>query len=388
MNSTSHVVSESSAPVKTGSPGCSARIAVRSSATEGSSTRYSDLSLAKVTICGSLVSGWILTSLTSASGSAASTSSAPLAKSILTSLPVFAPTELTPSIEPPSSLNAIEFTGQRVVGGNGQQRPPVRFRAVPHQHHETPVRLRRDRRPDRELRVREQADEAGVLDHLGQLAGYEVELVDVVQFGVVAVQRDQQVGRELPLRGDQPRLHAVERGEVAAVHGLEVDVVQPPVLVSAGVLQVQQVPGIVGPLEHADAAVPVVGDHPRRRPVHPRAGARRGDPDVEDPFVRSDPRQPGAIGGDGGANPLGIAEEYFPRNEFDHVKYSIASGGLPPQTPPGGIRSGRPAADRRGCPGYRRPTHAPFQAHVRQPRPASPIPCLSKSSSRTASPSR
>ena len=192
--------------------------------------------------------------------------------------------------------------GQRVFGGNGQQRPPVAFRVVPDQHRKAPVGLRRDRAPDRKLRVCDPVDEAGVLDFLGQLAGDQVEPVDVVQFGVVAVQRDEQLGRELPLHGDQPRLHAVERREVAAVHGLEVDVVQPPVLVAAGVLQVQQVPGIVGPRERADAAVAVVGDHLGRRQVHPGAGARRRDPDVEDPLVRRDPRQPGAVRGDSGAD--------------------------------------------------------------------------------------
>ena len=47
----------------------------------------------------------------------------------------------------------------------------------------------------------------------------------------------------------------------------QVDVVQPPVLVAAGVLQVQQVPPVVRPGEHPDAAVGVVGDHAGRCPV-------------------------------------------------------------------------------------------------------------------------
>ena len=227
-----------------------------------------------------------------------------------------------------------DVAGQRVVGGHGQQRPPVRVGAVPHHHHEAPVGLRRDPGPDRELRVCGPVDEAGVLDFLGQLAGDQVEPVNVVQFGVVAVQRDQQFGRELPLHGHHPRLHAVERRQVAAVHGLEVDVVQPPVLVAAGVLQVQQVPAIVGPREQADAAVAIVGDHPRRGPVHPGVGARRRHPDVEDPLVRRYPRQPGSVRRDSGAYPLGVAEENLPRNQFDHAS-QYCLGGRPPVLPGG-----------------------------------------------------
>ncbi len=72
---------------------------------------------------------------------------------------------------------------------------------------------------------------------------------------------------------DQLGLHALERGQVAVLHGLDVDVVQPPVLVAAGVLDVQQVPAVVGPAELADAAVGVVGDDPRCGQVDAR---RRG----------------------------------------------------------------------------------------------------------------
>ena len=97
--------SASSALTKVGSPGCSAWMAARSSATAGSRTRYCDRALSTTTICGSRVSGCTRTSLTSASGSSASTSTAPVARSTRSSRAVCAPAELVISSDWPSALN-------------------------------------------------------------------------------------------------------------------------------------------------------------------------------------------------------------------------------------------------------------------------------------------
>ena len=81
-----------------------------------------------MTICGSLVSGCSRTPVTSASGSSASTWVAPLARSIRTSRPVLAPTELMASSEPPSALNAIGWlvsASSAAMDSSGRQSWPV-----------------------------------------------------------------------------------------------------------------------------------------------------------------------------------------------------------------------------------------------------------------------
>src|SRR6202041_2790015 len=84
--------------------------------------------------------------------------------------------------------------------------------------------------------------------------------------------------------GDDPGLDTLERRQIAlgpaslaacgggaglAVCGgrFQVDVVQPPVLVSASVLQVQQMPAVLRPGEDPDTPVGLVGYHHRGVPV-------------------------------------------------------------------------------------------------------------------------
>ena len=222
-----------------------------------------------MTTCGSRVSGCSRIPATSASGSSASTCSAP-AGQVDPDQPAGVRAHRADRQQRPAVLAERDRpAGQRVLGGDGQQRPPVipGRRLADHDDHAA-VGLRRDPGPDHQLAVGDPVHEPGVLDLLDQLAGGQVEPVDVVQLRVVAVQPDQDLGRELLVPGDQLGLHVVERRQVPPLHGLQVDVVQPPVLVPAGVLQVQQVLGVVRPGEHADAPVGVVGDHPRRGPVH------------------------------------------------------------------------------------------------------------------------
>ena len=80
-------------------------MASRSGSSEDSSTRYCNLSFSTAAICGSRVSGCSRTPVTSASGSAASTSAAPVTGSSLTSLLVSASSELSASSESPLAEN-------------------------------------------------------------------------------------------------------------------------------------------------------------------------------------------------------------------------------------------------------------------------------------------
>src|SRR5213078_525639 len=117
--------------------------------------------------------------------------------------------------------------------------------------------------------------------------------------------------------GDDPRLDAVERRQIAPRHRLHVDVVQPPVLVAAGVLYVKQVPAVPRPGEEPDAPVGVLGDHLRAVPVH-AVGADRGDPHVEHPVTGRDPGQLAAVGRDVRTDALGVAKEHFTGDEINH----------------------------------------------------------------------
>jgi hypothetical protein len=134
-------------------------------------------------------------------------------------------------------------------------------------------------------------------------------VVDVVELRVVLVQPDQDVVREPLVEVLDARLDVLVRRQVAVGAGLEIDVVQPPVLVAAAVLDVEQVAVVVRPVEKADPAVAIVGDD---------AGVLSTavtDPDVEDALVRGDPRETTSVRRDPRAEPLGIAEEDGARDE-------------------------------------------------------------------------
>ena len=105
LKAISQVVSASFRPEKLGSPGCSARTAFRSSATDGSSTTYVMRSLRIMTSSGSRVSGSSSAPVTSASGSSASTVDSPVAMSTRASRPVSEPAALIISSDRPSPLN-------------------------------------------------------------------------------------------------------------------------------------------------------------------------------------------------------------------------------------------------------------------------------------------
>jgi hypothetical protein len=105
------------------------------------------------------------------------------------------------------------------------------------------------------------------------------------------------------------RLDALERRQVAIRSGLEVDVVQPPVLVATPVLEVEEVAVVVRPVEEPDPAVPIVGDDACVLSVE------IADPGVQDTVLGSDPGEASAVRRDSGAEPFGIAEEDRARDE-------------------------------------------------------------------------
>ena len=218
--------------------------------------------------------------------------------------------------------------GRGVVARDGQHGPPVSLGVVADQHVVAAGGQRGKRAADHHVLVGEPAGEPGVLDQLGQFPGPQVQPVDVVQLGVVPVHPDQDLVAVALAGGDDPGLDAVERRQVAARHAglaacgggglrVEVDVVQPPVLVAAGVLYVQQVPVVTGPGEGPDATVSVIGDD--RAASQPTPSAPIGATQtLSTPLSRRDPGQPGAVGGDVRTDALRVAEQHLARNEIDH----------------------------------------------------------------------
>ena len=258
-----------------GSPGVRASLGRRLSAFSraGSSTRYSMRSLTQVTTCSSRVSGCTRTPPPSASGSSASTNSAPLSRSTRTSrfYSVSTPAELIASIEPPSALIAIGPAGHGVLGWNGLQQPPVALGVVADFDHHAPVGLKAHADPRHQFGVGDPAREARVLHLLDQVPADQVKPVDVVQGRVAAADSSSDQDPRVKVLFSVARICACtpsERGEV-------------PALVSRGgprrtgassrrrreVLQVEQVPPVMRPPEDLDSP----GRQCRSSPPWPRS---------------------------------------------------------------------------------------------------------------------
>ena len=129
---------------------------------------------------------------------------------------------------------------------------------------------------------------------------------------VVPVEPDEQLIREVLVHLDDLDLDAVERCQIPDSAFLQVDRVEPPILVSALVLHVEEMTAVVGPEEGPDAPVPVIGDD-----LGFVDAVERGDPHVEHILARRDPRQPLAVRGDARADPLRVAEQDLAGNEGD-----------------------------------------------------------------------
>ncbi len=150
-----------------------------------------------------------------------------------------------------------------------------------------------------------------------------------MQLGVLAVQRDEQRIREAAALVHYLGLHALERGQVAVLFRGGVYGVDAPVLVAALVLEVDDVPTVLGPEVHPDAALPIVGD--RLEVVPADLGTDRADPDVQDAVSRGEVGEALSVGGEAGRYPLRVAEEGFARDQghaggrgFGHVSLFLA----------------------------------------------------------------
>jgi hypothetical protein len=195
---------------------------------------------------------------------------------------------------------------------------PLVVRAVPDQDVEAAVLLRCDRAPHDQVLVGEPAGVPGVLYLLYQRTGDQVQPVHVVQLRIVGVDADQHLGGLALAGGEDLRVDVLERREVTPLHRLDVNVVQPPVLVPARVPHVQDMPSVPRPREVPDAPVVVFGQRPCRRPVH-APGAERREPHVQHAVAGGDPRQLSPVGGDTRAGPFRVAEQDAARDEIDHA---------------------------------------------------------------------
>ena len=201
--------------------------------------------------------------------------------------------------------------GQRVLLPDREDRPPRRVGRVADRDLHAAVLGRCDGRAHVEAPVGDETDVARVLHDLRELAARERELEDVVQLRVLPVQADEDPVGEVLVDVLDACLDALERRQVSLLTRLELDVVQPPVLVAAPILEVQDAPVVGAPEELADPPVVVV----RHDPIV--VGAHRAQPHVQDAFVRREPGQPAAVGRDAGREPLGVSEQDFARNEWD-----------------------------------------------------------------------
>ena len=161
-----------------------------------------------------------------------------------------------------------------------------------------------------QIGVDQPRSEARVLDLLDDLAGGEIDAVDVVQLRVVGVEPDQHGVRVPAVVAEDLRLHLLTRGQQLGLTGLEVEQVEPPVLVAGGVLRVHQVPVVVQEQVAADPAVGVIGDRPRLG-----AAVGRTDPDVQHAIARGDVGDLGAVRRQRRSHLVGVAEQHVARDQ-------------------------------------------------------------------------
>ena len=85
-------------------------------------------------------------------------------------------------------------------------------------------------------------------------------MVDIMHLRVVFIHPDEQLVREMLVPVDHPRLHILKGRQVSCFLAFQVGGVEPPVLVAAHILQVQDVFVIGGPGVKTDAAFYIIGD--------------------------------------------------------------------------------------------------------------------------------
>ncbi len=175
------------------------------------------------------------------------------------------------------------------------------------------------------------ADEGGVLvvflDQFPLAAG-DVDAVDVVEARVAVVQTDEDLLRKLFAQALDLGRDFLNRREVFGLDLLQVDAVNVPVLVAAGVLQIEDMAAVVGPEVNTDAALFVMRDRLGRAGIVDRtdehvqhAVARRQETELR--TVRADPCR----------SLVGIAEQGRTRDQRDsgdrrrHGRIEILPGG-------------------------------------------------------------
>ena len=118
----------------------------------------------------------------------------------------------------------------------------------------------------------------------------QVKQIGVVQLRIVAIEAQHDLAGVAPGAADHLCLDVVERCHVAVVARLQIDHVDVPVLVPAGVLQIHQVAVVVRPEVLADGPVAIVGHRLEAVAVD---GAH---PHVHDAVGRRQVRQSPAVG--------------------------------------------------------------------------------------------
>ncbi len=159
---------------------------------------------------------------------------------------------------------------------------------------------------DAQAVVGQDLDESIVLQDEFALARRDVEPVEVVPLGVAVVERDENGVRGAAAHLLDTRVDPFQRCEVTRLAAREIGRVDPPVLVSSRVLEVEDVAVGEGPREEADAASGVVRDGLRRGDV-----LARRDPDVEHAVSRGEPGELLAVRADADARAFRVTEDQF-----------------------------------------------------------------------------
>ncbi len=303
---TSHRRSARSCRPTSSSPSPRSRSRSTSVSSAGSRTTIRVRDSSSTTACGSRVCGSRHTSATSYCGSSLTTVRLPSLHSIRTSRVAFASIEVSRKSASPSRLKPmapVVVASSAGISSSGSHSSPV-----------TPTRRIRVMLPSACMLNPPRATSSvstsqdakpGLRVSSVSVPGLQVEPVEVVQLGVVGVHRDEHRRRVPAVVADDLRLHLVLRREQPGLAAGEVERVEPPVLVTSRVLQVDQVAVVMAEQVVADAAVPVVGDRHRRL-----AAVGRPHPDVQDAVLGGDEAEPGAVGGQRRRHPVGVAEQH------------------------------------------------------------------------------
>ncbi len=186
---------------------------------------------------------------------------------------------------PPSALRRAQHVVAAVRGGPGRQ---ARHEAV----------------------VGDEARQPRVLGDQRGPAGGKLDAEQVGIAGVALVVGGQHLAPDVPAAACGAGAHALGRQRPGRAR-VDAHGVQAPVLVAAAVLHEDEVAAVVGPVVVAHAAAGVARDRAGRV-----RGVERRDPDVHHAVQRRHPGQVRAIGADGAAGPVRVAEQVGARDQW------------------------------------------------------------------------